>query len=393
LGFSCLLNPENFGKMIITRHNYEKFFLMYVDDELTAAERVAVDLFVQQNPDLAAELEMLQQTKLTADDELHFADKKMLLQNVDDIGIDNYEEQFLLYIDKELDEKKRNDVEKFVLQHPQFQDEFTLLKQTVLEPEAIIFEDKNSLFRKEERRVVPMFIRFAAAAAVIGVAAVVWWLQTNKTITPVIANTVDSVKNNTASVPEEKTTHGKNTIEQQASDVAVTITEEKKEQEVAVAKPKVEKKEKEIQPVRQTQINTESNNVVAINNDPKINNAETSGKVDISPNEEAMADVKVQDNNSNTNYARTDVQYNNDNSVRFANNNNTQNNLVQNAVYKELNTEEEDKNLLYVGSLQLNKNKVRGLVKKVGGIFAGRSKDAAKEDGKLQIANLEINTN
>jgi len=32
-------------------------------------------------------------------------------------------------------------------------------------------------------------------------------------------------------------------------------------------------------------------------------------------------------------------------------------------------------------------------VKKVGGLFAGRSKDAAKEDGKLQIANLEINTN
>src|ERR1043165_5987248 len=103
--------------MIITRHNYEEFFLMYVDDELTAEERVAVNLFVQQNPDLAEELEMLQQTKLIADESLQFEDKKILLQNVDEISIDNYEEQFLLYIDKELDNKKRNDVEKFVLQH------------------------------------------------------------------------------------------------------------------------------------------------------------------------------------------------------------------------------------------------------------------------------------
>ena len=139
---------------MITRHNYEEFFLMYVDDELTAEERVAVNLFVQQNPDLAEELEMLQQTKLTADDSLQFEDKKMLLQNVDEIGIDNYEEQFLLYIDKELDKQKANDVEKFVLQHPQFQDEFTLLKQTVLEPEHIVFEDKEALLREEKRRIV-----------------------------------------------------------------------------------------------------------------------------------------------------------------------------------------------------------------------------------------------
>src|ERR1700750_334580 len=106
--------------MMITRHNYEEFFLMYVDDELTTEEKVAVDLFIKQNPDLATELNMLLQTKLSVDDSLQFEDKKILLQNVREIGIDNYEEQFLLYIDNELDTNKRNDVEKFVLQHPQF---------------------------------------------------------------------------------------------------------------------------------------------------------------------------------------------------------------------------------------------------------------------------------
>ena len=40
---------------------------MYVDNELPAAERAAVDRFIQENPDLAPELELLAQTSLPAE--------------------------------------------------------------------------------------------------------------------------------------------------------------------------------------------------------------------------------------------------------------------------------------------------------------------------------------
>src|SRR4051794_15360995 len=113
---------------MINRHNYEEFFLMYVDDELSAQQRADVELFVQQNPDLKKEFDMLLQTKLPADEEIVFAHKTNLLNIKDSIGIDNYQEYFLLYIDNELNENGRKAVEKFVLQQPQLQDEFTLLK-------------------------------------------------------------------------------------------------------------------------------------------------------------------------------------------------------------------------------------------------------------------------
>src|SRR5215470_6627285 len=104
---------------MINRHNYEEFFLMYVDNELTVQQREEVELFVRQNPDLQSEFEMLQHIKLTPEDEIMFAHKTDLLKIKDSIGMDNYEEYFLLYIDNELNEENREAVEKFVLQHPQ----------------------------------------------------------------------------------------------------------------------------------------------------------------------------------------------------------------------------------------------------------------------------------
>ena len=48
--------------MNINRNNYEEYFLLYTDNELSEAERKMVDAFVAANPDLQEELLMLQQS-------------------------------------------------------------------------------------------------------------------------------------------------------------------------------------------------------------------------------------------------------------------------------------------------------------------------------------------
>ena len=150
---------------MINRNNYEEYFLLYVDDEMDAASKLAVENFAEQNPDLAIELQMLQQTKSVADEPVSFDKESLLRTEGNTIHESNHEEYFLLYIDNELSAVKREEVEMYVLQHPKLQDEFTTLKHAVLAPEVASYGDKKDLYRTGRRRVIYLKpVRLAIAA-------------------------------------------------------------------------------------------------------------------------------------------------------------------------------------------------------------------------------------
>jgi hypothetical protein len=371
---------------------------MYVDNELTSEQRAEVELFVQQNLDLQKEFEMLQQTKLTTDEEILFAHKTDLLKIKDSIGIDNYEEFFLLYIDNELNESGKEAVEKFVLQHPQLQDEFTLLKQTVLPQEKITFSNKKSLYRKEDRRVIPYWARIAAAAAFIGITAMVWWIVPN-----------NSINNNDITIATEKlkkqTVKPDQNVKQDTTvqpliqtpadsnkELAETRqTENKKNNKSAIANPEkkigVKPAEKSIQEENKDFALNKRKNKKAPNQEPKDTISADRDKP-VVKNEPLIADINTENDNPGKDPLEQAKSINAINTPNL-------NTLVQPAVYKELNTNDDDnlQSSLYIGNMELNKNKVRGIMKKVGGLFAGKSKKSSDEKGKLQVAGFELNTN
>jgi len=152
--------------MNINRHNYEEFFLLYVDKELSAAERKAVDMFVQENPDLQIELNLLQETVLSADDIV--LDKKDWLYMEE--GVSALQEELLLYADEELTGNDKRAVEAMLATNKKARAEWAILKQTKLQADLdIVFADKQSLYRKEAGRVVGFrWWRVAAAAVLLG---------------------------------------------------------------------------------------------------------------------------------------------------------------------------------------------------------------------------------
>ncbi len=358
---------------MINKHNYEEWFLLYADDELNHQQRAAVELFVQQNPGMGAELETFMQMKLQPEEGIVFPGKQSLYKTSDvDININNYGAFFLFYIDRELDETAREKVEKFVLQHPQLQDEFTLLKQTVLQPEAIVFGDKSSLYRKEEgRRIYPLYLRFAAAAALIGIAVLGWWLYpagtTHPGVHPVADHSIKTKPVTTQTLP-------------QATDKIqpVAPVQHDIQQSTAVVNKKQPKQNKAVTPVP---VVNEAPAQHTVNNSDLADNDNTKGNKDehIAPLQ-PLPVIKETDptlanaGNALVNEIKPPTVIDTDGDRDRDKTNTVYTQVAYNVPYKVLDTNDDEDRSVYVGSLELNKDKIRGFLKRAGRLFGSKAK-------------------
>jgi len=141
---------------MITRDNYEEFFLLYTDNELSAADAHAVERFVADHPDLREEWEALLQCRLSPDTHLAFPDREGLMrtepEGAAETGAPLSGNGPLLYY-----------MDGLPFLHPD---------------NTIVFPDKDRLYREaKERRVIPLpWLRAGIAAAVIVAIALVFLL-------------------------------------------------------------------------------------------------------------------------------------------------------------------------------------------------------------------------
>lgn len=362
--------------MVINRHNYEEYFLLYIDGELSPSDRQTVDLFVEQNPDLAEELDLLADTKLVEGDTLIIMDKGSLYKHAE-AGMDekNYGEMFLLYLDKELNKDQEREVEKFLLHHPEQQKYFESLKQTKLEPELLVFENKQILYKKESGILYFSWTRIAIAAAVLGLIVLSWQLFTSK-------NTrVENVTAGTGTISPLATT------KQVKKGIEAPVTVKIKQNEVATHNITIaginsttNNTHKQLARLRSYSARNKNTIMTTVTNEKKVSPQLNQKEADfamVAPDnnaEEIQVPVKQIPQRQQNMLTRAD--------------DNKQKKLVQNTVYKELDTEDADrKNNIYIGNLQINKDKINGLLKRASHIFS-KAKD---DENSIAIANFAIN--
>lgn len=153
--------------MNINRNNYESFFLLYADNELSAADRMAVELFVEENADLQEEFSQILQLQLPSE-KLQF-NKASLLRP--EGYISPLEEKLLLYLDGEANENQKQEIEHLLATDKEIAASFALLKKTQLPASEILsFENKQVLYRHEPAKIFAVkYLRWAAAAILIGI--------------------------------------------------------------------------------------------------------------------------------------------------------------------------------------------------------------------------------
>lgn len=166
-------NPNDNNPLMISRDNYEEYFLLYIDNELNEEERKAVEAFVLLHPDLQAELEILMTTKLPADD-ISLAGKESLF--ADSMKLNAIDESLLLYIDDELKGEDKKIVEQKIEKDKNYGLQHQLLLKTKLDKtEKFVYPHKEELYRREEKRRPIYWMRAAAAVIVVlGIGAAIW---------------------------------------------------------------------------------------------------------------------------------------------------------------------------------------------------------------------------
>jgi anti-sigma factor RsiW len=120
--------------MNINRHNYEEYFLLYVDGELSSADRAQVEAFARQHPDLADELEMLREAVLHGDSSPEMPGKEALIKlapwNADHLT--PQQQQLLDHAHGELPEAEARNLHSALEEDALLRKEWELLQQTAL---------------------------------------------------------------------------------------------------------------------------------------------------------------------------------------------------------------------------------------------------------------------
>ena len=205
----------------INRSNYEEFFLLYVDNELTKEERSEVEAFLLLHPDLQDELDALMSTTLDA--ESFSFDKESLF--ADSMKQNSMEESLLLYLDNELPDAEKQRLETELNTNPDLQADYHILQQAKLDAnETIVYPNKEELYRHATRSIRPVFMMRAAAAILIMLTAgVIFWTSNDSTKPDSIATGTQHTNNNTAIVttPADPTPSSTNLTEVKTEENAV----------------------------------------------------------------------------------------------------------------------------------------------------------------------------
>ncbi len=361
--------------MMITRNNYEEYFLLYTDNELSAAEKNAVEEFVNDNPDLRTELLTLQQLKMKPENDIIFNDKDLLLKETENTIIDqsNYEEYFLLYADNELSAGEMNMVERFLKNNPGLQQECSLLLKTKLEADNdIIFPGKEILYKKESRRFVLLpWMRIAAAAVVLLLIGLFVAINVKKNIdSSMVANNNNDKKGITKKLADNKTeTKNSTVVTSSAIDSLNRANTSKQKLAINRTMIKMQSKKNIISPA--TQIDQKQSGDSIVNNDQ----AETfAANIKMSRSVEKITDAKRIDIVA----PKTVVLNAADLSAPAQSNNEIADN----------NIDSEDK--LYIANTSAKKNRLRGFFRKVSRAFNKTTHVGDENNDAILIGSFRV---
>lgn len=208
--------------LLVTEANFDEYAVAYVDGELSGEALLQFENYVAARPDKMQALALYGQAILQPDTSVVFEDKDSLRRKSLVITDENFEETAVASLEGQLNAADEKTFAAFVAADEKRQKMVALYAQTRLQPDtSVVFEDKDSLRRKERGAFFWIRdIRFAAAAAVALLIGLLWWSNSGK---------VEPAENNSSLASHQDYSAGKNPVNNSGSDPVIVPAPETKQ--------------------------------------------------------------------------------------------------------------------------------------------------------------------
>lgn len=171
--------------MEINRHNYETYFLDYLEGKLDLSDNSDFMNFLKENPDLADELNQFENITIHSN-EIIYKEKNILkkfLSNTLIINDNNFEELCIAKLEGDLSENDNNHFNKFLEENSLKKQVFELYLKTILQPDkTIFFKEKSKLKINQIKRNYSLPFVISMAASVCLIILVYKYILNNKPI-------------------------------------------------------------------------------------------------------------------------------------------------------------------------------------------------------------------
>lgn len=191
--------------------NYETWFLLYADDELSAAEKEDVLFFVKQHPSLQQELNSFMEMRFTPAEEKQIDKSLLFSDNMEmKIQVALKESELLFdYLDGELSPKEMVEINDRLEHDKNLRSSYNELINLKLKPDLLlVYPNKDELYKYERSKIIGWRKPLVAAASLI-IAAGLFWIfngsSTKDTDAGMIVSTEKAtIKSSEKMVPEQQ---------------------------------------------------------------------------------------------------------------------------------------------------------------------------------------------
>lgn len=219
--------------MKIDRNNYEAYFMDYLEGNLD--ENVVNDFieFIQQNPDLKEEMELVRSVSLPPEEQVFSKKTNLYRENYD--REKEFNRAAIAQIEGDLNDDEKPAFEDYLSRHPEKQKEVALFSNTKLQPdESVQFSKKNKLYRHSARRSILLWSGRVAAVMVMALSV---YLFIHNTAENTIENQVAGVQNETEQQEisaSENSAPEKQPVTETEEQLAVSLPEQNRTEESTV---------------------------------------------------------------------------------------------------------------------------------------------------------------